>query len=292
MASEFEQLTEAQRRTAEELRLLTGELRQSAASEALTLFEFGPTHRSTDVNIAATQGRIVRELQVETLRGAAPSSETSILATGGDGSAVRQATPSGRITPAAIATNRTASGVGGAAGRRSLENELRAAAQATRELGGSLAQNTGAVEQNTSTFSENLRGLVAGLSGGAAGGGGVGPLLRSGLGLVPLGVAIAGLFRGGEKEETQTFERFELPAPIEVRASNSDNLTQRVPSGVSRQTEAAPAPAPAEARPAQVVVNVSAMDSQSFMDRSADIARAVREAMLNMHPLNDVIDEL
>jgi hypothetical protein len=34
------------------------------------------------------------------------------------------------------------------------------------------------------------------------------------------------------------------------------------------------------------------MDSQSFMDRSADIARAVREAMLHMHPLNEVIGEL
>ena len=38
--------------------------------------------------------------------------------------------------------------------------------------------------------------------------------------------------------------------------------------------------------------NVQALDSQSFMDRSHDIARAVRDAMLHMHPVNDVIDEL
>ena len=40
------------------------------------------------------------------------------------------------------------------------------------------------------------------------------------------------------------------------------------------------------------VVNVSAMDSQSFMDRSGDIARALRDAMLHMHPVNDVIGEI
>jgi hypothetical protein len=42
----------------------------------------------------------------------------------------------------------------------------------------------------------------------------------------------------------------------------------------------------------QITVNVSAMDSQSFMDRSNDIASAVREAMLNLHPINDVVASL
>lgn len=42
----------------------------------------------------------------------------------------------------------------------------------------------------------------------------------------------------------------------------------------------------------QITVNVSAMDSQSFMDRSDDIASAVRAAMLNMHPINDVVADL
>jgi hypothetical protein len=34
------------------------------------------------------------------------------------------------------------------------------------------------------------------------------------------------------------------------------------------------------------------MDSRSFLDHSDDIARAVRDAMLNMHALNDVVSEL
>jgi hypothetical protein len=38
-------------------------------------------------------------------------------------------------------------------------------------------------------------------------------------------------------------------------------------------------------------VQVQAMDSRSFLDHSDEIARAVREAMLNAHALNDVVNE-
>ncbi len=41
-----------------------------------------------------------------------------------------------------------------------------------------------------------------------------------------------------------------------------------------------------------ITVHVNAMDSQSFMDRSSDIASAVREAMLNNHPINSVVADL
>jgi uncharacterized protein YggE len=49
---------------------------------------------------------------------------------------------------------------------------------------------------------------------------------------------------------------------------------------------------PATTAAPQITVNVHAMDSQSFMDRSSDIANAVREAMLNSHSINDVIASL
>jgi hypothetical protein len=42
----------------------------------------------------------------------------------------------------------------------------------------------------------------------------------------------------------------------------------------------------------QITVNVQAMDARSFLDRSNDIAAAVREAMLNMSSINDVVSEL
>src|ERR1019366_1421830 len=42
----------------------------------------------------------------------------------------------------------------------------------------------------------------------------------------------------------------------------------------------------------QITVNVQAMDARSFLDRSNDIAAAVRDAMLNMNSINDVVNEL
>jgi hypothetical protein len=43
------------------------------------------------------------------------------------------------------------------------------------------------------------------------------------------------------------------------------------------------------ATPAQVTIQVQALDSQSFLDHSDDIAMAVRQAMLETTVLNDVI---
>ena len=45
-------------------------------------------------------------------------------------------------------------------------------------------------------------------------------------------------------------------------------------------------------QPSTIQVNIQAMDSQSFLDRQDDIARAVREAMLHSNSLNDIVMEL
>jgi len=42
----------------------------------------------------------------------------------------------------------------------------------------------------------------------------------------------------------------------------------------------------------QITVNVQAMDAQSFLDNSSQIAQAVRSAMLSMNSINDVVNEL
>ena len=42
----------------------------------------------------------------------------------------------------------------------------------------------------------------------------------------------------------------------------------------------------------QINVTVQAMDAQSFMDHSTEIAQAVRQAMLNLSSINDVVNEL
>lgn len=62
------------------------------------------------------------------------------------------------------------------------------------------------------------------------------------------------------------------------------NSTKNVDQSVQQSSQTNVAP--------HITVNVSAMDSRSFMDHSADIANAVREAMLNLHPINSVIADL
>lgn len=41
----------------------------------------------------------------------------------------------------------------------------------------------------------------------------------------------------------------------------------------------------------QVTVQIQALDSRSIMDRSSDIADAVREAVLNLHPITNVLGD-
>lgn len=87
--------------------------------------------------------------------------------------------------------------------------------------------------------------------------------------------------------------------PIYVPPTNTGSgptaqvATPNTPQAGNASSAAGPPPAAtSQVAAPQVIVNVSAMDSQSFMDRSADIASAVREAMLNLHPINDVVANL
>jgi hypothetical protein len=73
-----------------------------------------------------------------------------------------------------------------------------------------------------------------------------------------------------------------VPQPAAATQPQSASPASGQSGAGSTQSSAAP----------QITVNVSAMDSQSFMDRSDDIASAVRAAMLNMHPINNVVADL
>ena len=42
----------------------------------------------------------------------------------------------------------------------------------------------------------------------------------------------------------------------------------------------------------QVTLHIQALDTQSILNRSTDIAQAVRQAMLQSHPINDVVADL
>ena len=127
-----------------------------------------------------------------------------------------------------------------------------------------------------------------------------------GLTLLPVVTSLLKLFGvGKQKEELPAFEKYELPAPIRAEAGLSQSgETFLIDRGVGDRIRQLPAPAGATpfagtpavsdrpAAGASITVNVQAMDSQSFLDRREDIARAVREAMLESHSLNDIVSEL
>lgn len=123
-------------------------------------------------------------------------------------------------------------------------------------------------------------------------------LFTSGLGVMPLVSGLAGLFGGGEQQAPASLLKYAMPRPIQLTAANSRDggalsFADRNQDGIARSFgENTSQQAHANASAAQIVVNVQAMDSRSFLDHSQEIAQAVREAMLNMHALNDVVNEL
>jgi hypothetical protein len=121
--------------------------------------------------------------------------------------------------------------------------------------------------------------------------GGIASSLFGGLGLLsPLISGIASLFGGNSTPPPLPV--YKAPSPVAINATLNSATPNAAPAqngGPSSQSAAGSLPAPAAP---QVTVNVTAMDSQSFMDHSNDIANAVREAMLNMHPINGVVATL
>ncbi len=187
----------------------------------------------------------------------------------------------GRPTSAELAASASTVSTNGS---RDLENALTSTASELRSLGSGFSDSAKAIQDGFASLGRSLPGVSNGVLGQLSGGGGVGSLLKSGFGLAPLALSIAKLFGGGN-EAAPTFEKYDLPAPQSLSVANADGPLQGLPQvvrGAGSEVRSVP----------QIVVNVSAMDSQSFMDRSDDIARAVRSAMLHMHPLNDVVDEI
>jgi len=117
------------------------------------------------------------------------------------------------------------------------------------------------------------------------------------LGAVPLIRGIIGLFGGGDDPPPPELTKYLLPPAIHFDAAGTSDGIRNVDYDQS----SAPRPFGAysgnsqpssSARPAQITVNVQAMDARSFLDRSTDIAAAVREAILHSSSLNDVVTEL
>jgi len=141
-------------------------------------------------------------------------------------------------------------------------------------------------------------------------------VFENGLGVVPLIGDLVGLFGGGGSNSPAPLLKYQMPSSISFMSADSgdqlgaaDYDQMGLPrvydgadtdnSGTSDPAEnnaAAPggssANASAGAGTPQITLNVQAMDAQSFLDRSSDIAQAVRSAMLNMSSINDIVSEL
>jgi hypothetical protein len=133
-----------------------------------------------------------------------------------------------------------------------------------------------------------------GLSSGSSGSGGIGGTLLdafgSGLSLGPLISGIASLFGGGDSSAPAPLVKFAMPPSLSANAG----VNESDPTGAFGvdQSQGGTPRAVATAAPTQITVQVQAMDSQSFLDHSSDIALAVRQAMLQSSVLNDVIREV
>jgi hypothetical protein len=185
--------------------------------------------------------------------------------------------------------NPPAIGVGVANDTGNLATSFSQAGQQIAQLQGAyqqqanlIAENTRAIQSNTSTRGNSAASTAGNIASHLFGGG---------LGLFsPLISGIESLFGGGKSTPAPLpiytapppvaiSAVLQAPAPVSMQPSASGPSVSQAPITTSNQTSNA----------THITVNVSAMDSQSFMDRSSDIANAVREAMLNMHSINDVV---
>jgi len=150
-------------------------------------------------------------------------------------------------------------------------------------------ENTAAVIQNTVAQATGGQSVLS--SAGRT----VAKVFTSGFGLSPLISGLVGLFTGGSnKVAVQEATPYVWPASIHFEGAvsrtgktpgqewpQSDGLRHKGEWGGEFQ-----------GRPLNITFQVQALDSRSFLEHSDEIARAVREAMLNSHALNDVVSEL
>lgn len=150
------------------------------------------------------------------------------------------------------------------------------------------SENTAAVAQNTRFRAGETVSSAATIAGTA------GSVIGGSFPLVPVISAIAKLFGfGASKQDLPALTPFSLPTSIDLEGGVSRGGASSV-EGISYGQDSLPRAAsqPSPRGQTNISVNVQAIDSRSFLDHSDEIARAVREAMLSSHPLNDVIAEV
>ena len=203
-----------------------------------------------------------------------PSTEVSALLGGSSGSVGQVLSAS---TPGSVGTS-------------AVTDQLTTIASQLQELQTINQSQMQTIEANTSAVTANTGGK--GSSGGASTASSVGntllDVLGLGSGLSPLISGLVSLFGGGGSSQTTAVTPYIQPLPVNLQAGFSGSAAGGA-SGVDYGEGGQPRQTTAAAAQQQITVQVQAMDSQSFLDRSNDIAAAVRKAMLETSTLNDVI---
>ena len=108
-----------------------------------------------------------------------------------------------------------------------------------------------------------------------------------GLGLSPILSGLLGLFGGSGKSAPTPLPLYSAPQRLQVQSGLQGGVVSGADwnqSGMARSNGTSGQP--------QVTLHIQAMDTQSILNRSTDIAQAVRQAMLQSHPINDVVADL
>jgi hypothetical protein len=142
--------------------------------------------------------------------------------------------------------------------------------------------NTQAVTQNTTSKGTSGNSVMSQVGGVAE------SLFGGAMGLAPIVSGLISLFSGGSSTPAPVLP-FTLPSPVQYQAGLAAGSGEVAP--VSYGAGGQPRPQ-VSTQSTQVTVQVSAMDSKSFLDHSEDIARAVKEALLNSNSLSDVISDI
>ncbi len=150
------------------------------------------------------------------------------------------------------------------------------------------AQNTN-VRQNTDALVQNTVSKASSGSTVASASKSILGTLGAGLFLSPLISGVVKLFGGSKKEEPAPLVPLTRTAPTGFEAALGSGRTGFANFDYDQQG----LPRTSNPPPSQnVTIQINALDSRSIMDRSDDIARALREAMLHSHSINDVIGEV
>jgi hypothetical protein len=146
----------------------------------------------------------------------------------------------------------------------------------------SSGSTSGTVEKTMLEAEAGLPLLIAGLVSAFGGGGASTPAP-----LVKYAMPAAVDFQAAESQgQVSGLDYDQMGAPRSYATAGTSGTASGGANGAASGSGSGSGAAP------QFTFNVQAMDARSFMDRSGDIALAVRDAMLNLNSINDVVNDL